>query len=99
VTTTPTERVVVDHLDGVQVDVGGRVSGPTPGMAQFSPAHLLSLVMQTLDVRYGIDATVDPTTVGPAVDAAAVLLRALGVEPSASALPSRRDLPPRGDRR
>lgn len=59
-------------------------------MSEFNPSRLVTLTMELLDARYGIRSTVDNTSVGPAVDAAADLLRALGVTPTTiPSLPAR----------
>lgn len=49
---------------------------------QFNPSRLVMLVMETLGARFGVGCTVDSVTVGTAVNAAADLLRALGVAPT-----------------
>jgi hypothetical protein len=54
---------------------------PTAGRATFNPSRLVTLAMEMLGQR-GVPTTVDDITAGPAVYAAADLLRALGVTPS-----------------
>ena len=49
---------------------------------EFNPGRLVQLAMEVLGERYGVPTVVDSVTVGPAVTAAADLLRALGVTPS-----------------
>lgn len=57
---------------------------------QFNPSCLVLLVMETLG-RRGIQTTVDSVNVGPSVNAAADLLRALGVQPTTAPDISKRD--------
>lgn len=57
---------------------------------EFNPSVLVNLVMMTLGARYGIATEMDSDRVAPAVNAAADLLRALGVVPTAApTLPGR----------
>lgn len=53
-----------------------------PPRPAFNPGRLVLDVMELLGRHYGIETIVESTAAGPAVNAAADLLRALGVTPA-----------------
>lgn len=54
---------------------------PDPTVQRFNPSVLVRVVCETLTERFGVQTEVTPATITAAIDAAAELLRNVGVVP------------------